>query len=542
MTPTQQAFIADIEHALVDIGAQEIRFEVVKTKPTWAFSIEDGIHCWLLELRPCGWGFQILPYIKWKSAEQYWGWPHTSISGDICVSDREGLEYDPNDIFGVLKWLVEKATKQLRENHAMDESARLTLFADEVEGYAKNAGATSIELSEALNTQKTLYAEVYRKDKGLKAPSVVKRVNSGITKFDYCQQERIGLLDVKLHQLPNLDMELNTNWWTNFLGRLDEQQQAIATSKAYKGLMLRIPNAYGHALILIYWGKTSQSKSWKAVVHVPERRDHDYLVRRTGAAPLSQHVVIVGLGSIGSRVAEHLVLAGIRKLTLIDYDLFSADNLGRHILGQGSINLTKVDALATQLRDRMPGVEINPIAKDVLTAFASTPPRDARAIVLATGNVALERSIIREAFRENWPQQIISTCVEAAGLGGHAIAMRSGIAGCLDCLYIDSETQAPTAEMRTSLIAPGQTISRQLTGCGAFTPYSSIDATRTALLATELVLSGHIVYTRWAGDGELAHRAGIATSPTYRALRDLRIPSTLKPEEFAQAGCPCCGE
>ncbi|AMC35274.1 ThiF family adenylyltransferase [Janthinobacterium sp. B9-8] len=542
MTSKQRTFIADVNHALVSIGALDIDFKVVKTKPVWTFSITDELSCWPLELHPCDWGIQTLPDIKWKSAVQFWGWPHISIGGDICVSDSEGLEYDPDDVLGVLKWLVEKATKQLRENHAMDENARLTLFADEVEGYAKNAGATSVELGEALDPQKTLYAEVYRKDKGLKATSVVKRVNTGTTKLENCQQERIGLLDVRLNQLPSLDKELNANWWADFLGRLNEPQHSQATSKEFNGLMLRIPNAYGYALILIYWGKTPQSKSWRAVVHVPQRRDHDYLVRRTGAAPLTQHVVIVGLGSIGSRVAEHLVLAGIRKLTLIDEDIFSADNLGRHILAQDSIGERKVDAVANQLRNRMPGVEINPIAKNVLISFASNLPTDASAIVLATGNAALERSIVRDAFCKNWPQQIISTSVEAGGLGGHAIAMRSDTAGCLDCLYIDPETQAATAEMRTSLIESGQIISRQLTGCGAFTPYSSIDATRTALLASDLVLSGRIVYSRWAGDGELAHREGIATSHTYRALRDLRIPSTLKPEEFAQAGCPCCGE
>ena len=95
--------------------------------------------------------------------------------------------------------------------------------------------------------------------------------------------------------------------------------------------------------------------------------------------------------------------------------------------------------------------------------------------------------------------------------------------------------------MRTALIAPGQKVTRQLTGCGAFTPYSALDATRTAVLAAERVLANAPLYSRWAGEAVLAKAEGILPSATYDALRTRRISSDILPSDFAQPRCPCCG-
>ncbi|MCW6596091.1 ThiF family adenylyltransferase [Yersinia ruckeri] len=254
-----------------------------------------------------------------------------------------------------------------------------------------------------------------------------------------------------------------------------------------------------------------------------------------------RHVIVAGCGSIGARVAEHLALAGVSKITLVDNDKFSVDNLGRHLLGKQSISKPKVDGLATLLKERMPGIQIEAKATRVQSMMAKGELAVADAIVLATGNSTLERSIARRAFREKWTSLIISTSVEAAGLGGHAIAMRPGTPGCLDCLYIDPDTQHSLPSMRTALMAPGQKVTRQLTGCGAFTPYSALDATRTAVLAAERVLTNVPLYSRWAGEAILAKAEGIQPSATYDALRTRRIASDIMPSEFAQPRCPCCG-
>lgn len=540
MTQDQQLFVSDVEFALVELGAVEICFKLNGSQPVWQFDFADGEYCWPLELCPAGWDFYRLPSVNWRTSLPIWGWPHISSSGDVCVSDREGLDYDPDDIFGVLDWLLAEVSRLLREFHAMSSSERLSLFSDELEGYLKNLGARFAQLDSPIEENQAVYAEIYNQKLGLKFEPIVRRVNTGSTELENCQQVRIGLLDVTIDQLPPLTVKLDANWWWQFLGNLDDFQKAIATSLKHRGLLLRVVNGYGHALLTLYWGKKSPEKQWTATVSILQRQDRNYLIGRVGGMVLDRHVLVAGVGAIGSRIAEHLALGGISKLTLVDHDKFSADNLGRHVLGKDAISKNKVEELAKLLAARIPGVEIVPKVIDIQCLLANGMPADVDTIVLATGNAPLERAIVRQAFQKKWNMLIVAACVEAVGLGGHVIAMRPGTSGCLDCLYIDLETQQSIPSMRTGLIKSGQVVTRQLTGCGAFMPYTSIDATRTALVAAEHVINQVLGYSRWVGDTTQANNANISPSDTYWALKSQRIPVFLSPSDFTYPDCPCC--
>ncbi|RKS24522.1 ThiF family protein [Pseudomonas sp. WPR_5_2] len=541
MTEEQKRFVEQVEQALHDLGAKGVLRILEPARPYWTFSVFDHGQFWPLKLCPIGWNFHNLPAIFWCTALPLWGWPHTSSDGDICVSDREGLEYDPNDIVGVLRWLLAEATRMLASNRHLQDEERRALFADELEGYLNNCGAWSVQLDSPLDSATPLYAEVeMRKQGAFKVTPIVRRINSGITELPHCQQQCIGFIDVTIHQLLDLRRSVDVVWWEGFLSRLSPGQREIAISPKNRGVLLRVPNKYGHALVLLYWGVPAQAKRWSATSYLLKRQDRDYLMQRTGGAVVAKHVMVVGCGSIGSRVAEHLALGGVSKLTLVDNDRFTADNLGRHILGKESISQYKVEALATLLRQRSPGIDVLAKATAVQPLLANGALSQVDVVVLTTGNSVLERAIVRMAFQERWRCLIVCSSVEAAGLGGHAIAMRPGVRGCLDCLYIDPDTQQPVSGMTTALVAAGQNVTRQLTGCGAFTPYSAIDATRTAILAVERVLAESTAYSRWSGEGLLAKAEHITPSATYFALRAGRIPSELGPDDFAQPRCKCC--
>lgn len=47
--------------------------------------------------------------------------------------------------------------------------------------------------------------------------------------------------------------------------------------------------------------------------------------------------------------------------------------------------------------------------------------------------------------------------------------------------------------LQGGFIEPGQKISKQLTGCGAFTPFSALNASKTAMLAYEYAVSKNMV-------------------------------------------------
>lgn len=63
-------------------------------------------------------------------------------------------------------------------------------------------------------------------------------------------------------------------------------------------------------------------------------------------------VAVIGLGALGSFVADLLVRAGVTKLTLIDDDVIEPGNLVRHLVGPAAIGMSKVDAVANHLKSQ----------------------------------------------------------------------------------------------------------------------------------------------------------------------------------------------
>ena len=69
-------------------------------------------------------------------------------------------------------------------------------------------------------------------------------------------------------------------------------------------------------------------------------------------------VVIVGIGGVGSVVAEMLTRCGIGKLILYDYDKVELANMNRMFYLPSHEGLAKVEAAKKSLHDINPDVEI----------------------------------------------------------------------------------------------------------------------------------------------------------------------------------------
>lgn len=70
-------------------------------------------------------------------------------------------------------------------------------------------------------------------------------------------------------------------------------------------------------------------------------------------------VGIVGLGSIGSKVAVSLARSGVRRFLLVDDDFLKPGNMVRHELYWGYVGVHKVDAVADALTLVAPGMEVD---------------------------------------------------------------------------------------------------------------------------------------------------------------------------------------
>ena len=84
------------------------------------------------------------------------------------------------------------------------------------------------------------------------------------------------------------------------------------------------------------------------------------LIGREGVETLKQsHVLVAGLGGVGSYAAEAICRAGVGQMTIADHDRVSATNLNRQLLGlHSTIGLSKARLMAERLKDINPALQL----------------------------------------------------------------------------------------------------------------------------------------------------------------------------------------
>jgi molybdopterin/thiamine biosynthesis adenylyltransferase len=93
--------------------------------------------------------------------------------------------------------------------------------------------------------------------------------------------------------------------------------------------------------------------------------EYDVLLPTTGVRQAPEHlelatkrVAVVGLGSLGSKIAVSLARAGVMRFLLVDDDVLLPGNLCRHELGWESVGLHKIEALREKLELTAPGLAV----------------------------------------------------------------------------------------------------------------------------------------------------------------------------------------
>lgn len=74
------------------------------------------------------------------------------------------------------------------------------------------------------------------------------------------------------------------------------------------------------------------------------------------------HVIVFGLGGVGSYAVEVLARAGVGELTLVDSDTVGLTNLNRQLEAlHSTLGLPKTEAAAARIRDIHPAVRLHPM-------------------------------------------------------------------------------------------------------------------------------------------------------------------------------------
>ena len=124
------------------------------------------------------------------------------------------------------------------------------------------------------------------------------------------------------------------------------------------------PQRQGPLVVLQREPSNSSSAETRYEVH----RRFDRMARLVGEPALERlfrsHVMVIGLGGVGSFAAESLVRSGVGRVTLVDFDRICVTNTNRQLQAmKGVIGRTKAEVLTERLRAVNPQASIEPVIK-----------------------------------------------------------------------------------------------------------------------------------------------------------------------------------
>ena len=130
----------------------------------------------------------------------------------------------------------------------------------------------------------------------------------------------------------------------------------------------------------------------------------------------SATVAICGLGGLGSNIALYLARAGIGKLILIDFDRVDITNLHRQQYKADQIGMYKTDALADNLREIAPYIELEAHTERITEDNAVTLLQDADIICEAFDDAECKAMLTNTVLSE-LPYKYLVAASGMAGMG-----------------------------------------------------------------------------------------------------------------------------
>ena len=130
----------------------------------------------------------------------------------------------------------------------------------------------------------------------------------------------------------------------------------------------------------------------------------------------SATVAICGLGGLGSNIAIALARAGIGKLILIDFDRVDITNLHRQQYKASQIGMYKTDALADNLREIAPYIELEMHTERITEENVVTLLKDADIICEAFDDAECKAMLTNTVLSE-LPDKYLVAASGMAGMG-----------------------------------------------------------------------------------------------------------------------------
>jgi len=154
----------------------------------------------------------------------------------------------------------------------------------------------------------------------------------------------------------------------------------------------------------------------------------------------NSHIMIVGLGGLGSPAAMYLASAGVGHITLVDFDYVDLSNLQRQIIHQNEqIGSLKVESAKATLQKLNPNIRISCLSKKMTVAELSPHLNSVALLLDCSDNFETRYALNDLALQHSIP--LISGA--AIGLEGQisVFDFRDNQSPCYRCLYSEGEAQ-----------------------------------------------------------------------------------------------------
>src|SRR2546427_3860667 len=148
-----------------------------------------------------------------------------------------------------------------------------------------------------------------------------------------------------------------------------------------------------------------------------------------------KHLVIVGLGSVGSAIAVMAARAGVGKFTLIDNDDIDPENLGRHVCDLSHLFRSKCRAVTGLIEQINPDADVMAVEEDFRNVDYIGIALDARGgdtlLVAATDSFECQSLVNQLSLEEGLPAVYIGCWGEATM--GEILYVVHGRTACFEC-------------------------------------------------------------------------------------------------------------
>lgn len=169
-------------------------------------------------------------------------------------------------------------------------------------------------------------------------------------------------------------------------------------------------------------------------------------------ALLDAHVLIIGLGGLGSPLAMYLASAGVGELTLLDYDQVELSNLQRQIIHRSeNISQDKVESARQNLLALNPEIKINCINHKLTEPQLEALAEKVNVVADATDNFEIRFAINRVCVKTQTPL-VSGAAIRMEGQVS-VFDLRNTDNPCYRCLY-DEQGESDTSCSANGVMAP----------------------------------------------------------------------------------------